>query len=735
MATEVAVAPIGPAASAPRRQGLATALLYTALALAGQGAALALVDAGPTVRYQHLRPDRLLHPGHAWAGVVLLLELAVCGVALRDAWPSVRAWLARTFAGWRLGALALLFGLTSATLSRQPGVYVAELALATLAQLGALLAVVLAARALPASAAGRLRAALDRVLGPRGGEEAEPGGVDRFALLAALWVVAVAALLAVLSYARHPHVPDEVSYVLQARHLARGMIAMPAPPVPEAFNLDLMWYEPARWFSPFPPGWPALLAVGVAVGVPWLVNPLLGGANVMLAYLFLRELYQRRTARLGVLLLCASPWHLFMTMSLMSHTFSLAATLLAALAVARLRRTGKLRWGWLGGIAIGIVALMRPLEGVAVAGMLGLWTLLASGWRPRQWRIVPSLVLAAGTVIVAVANVPYNRALTGSPFRFPVMAYFDVYYGPGVNDLGFGANRGVGWALDPFPGHGPLDVLVNASMNAFAINVELLGWATGSLLLLGAFVLGGRPRRPDWLMLAAIGAIVGIHSLYWFSGGPDFGARYWYLVLVPCIALTARGLEWLAGEAEAEGWGPPPEIQDGTTSASARHRSGAARIASARVYAAAGLLAIGALLLFVPWRAVDKYRNYRGMRADVRALDARRHFGRSVVLVRGRRFPDYASAAVYNAPDVRDPAGPVYVWDRNQPVREAVLRAYADRPVWVLDGPSVTRDGYRVSAGPLPPGEALRLLPPNDGRWNRGGGNTEGVVRPPEGAR
>ena len=39
----------------------------------------------------------------------------------------------------------------------------------------------------------------------------------------------------------------------------------------------------------------------------------------------------------------------------------------------------------------------------------------------------------------------------------------------GTNDLGFGANRGLGWSgLDPFPGHGVLDVIVNAALNAAA---------------------------------------------------------------------------------------------------------------------------------------------------------------------------------------------------------------------------------------------------------------------------
>ena len=73
--------------------------------------------------------------------------------------------------------------------------------------------------------------------------------------------------------------PDEVVYLFPARYFAAGKLSMPLPPVPAAFNVDLMTYQAARWFSPVPPGWPAILAVGAFVGLPWLVDPILGGID------------------------------------------------------------------------------------------------------------------------------------------------------------------------------------------------------------------------------------------------------------------------------------------------------------------------------------------------------------------------------------------------------------------------------------------------------------------------
>jgi hypothetical protein len=68
------------------------------------------------------------------------------------------------------------------------------------------------------------------------------------------------------------------------------LLSMPAPPVPAAFEVDLMEYEPDRWYSPVPPGWPFALAAGMRLGVPWLVNPVLAGVNVLLTYLLLSHI-------------------------------------------------------------------------------------------------------------------------------------------------------------------------------------------------------------------------------------------------------------------------------------------------------------------------------------------------------------------------------------------------------------------------------------------------------------
>ncbi len=570
--------------------------------------------------------------------------------------------------------MAVAFAATTALPALPASAYVVELIVATLLQLVALATVVLAARALP----GEVGPALWSALG-QASEEGVPYALDRFAWGAALWVAVIAAVFAVVVYGRHPHVPDEVVYLYHARYLAAGHLALPAPPVPEAFDVYLMDTDGARWFSTVPIGWPMILAVGARLGAPWLVNPLLAGLNVLLTYLFLRELYTRRTARLAIAVLCVSPWYLFMSMNMMTHTWTTTAALTAALAVARLRRTRDLRWAVLGGIGIGIASLVRPLDGLTLAALLGLWALPVRG---RAFRLAPVVVLGAVTALVAAVVFPYNRLLSGHATVFPIMTYAQKVWPGWSNEIGFGANRGAGWyGLDPFPGHGLIDVIFNADVNTVLTNTELLGWATGSLVIVLFALFSRRLSRSDRLMVVASVGVIAAMSLYWFSGGPDFGARYWYLIIVPCAALVARGIEILEASTE-RGAGP-------------------------RVLPAAAMLSVAALLVFVPWRAIDKYPHYRGMRPDVRSLAAAHRFGRSLVLVRGRPHPDYASAFAYNPVDLSSDAT-LYAYDRDPELRARVLAAYPDRPVWVLDGPTITGRGFEIHAGPLMPGSAER---------------------------
>lgn len=663
-----------------RARGWRRAGAWIALAIAGQAAALALYEAGPRVSYHHYRPrgDPL---DLALVTAVLLAQGFAVAWGIRGRIEELRAALARLAPGWKAPAILLATVLVAAKPSNPAARSLVEFAFAATVHLVALGNLVLAVLAFPREVLERLDRWIDGLLGPRKANGADPGGADRFALVLAGASFGVAALLNVTVYQRHPHVPDEVVYLLHARYLAAGRLWLDPPPVPAAFDLDLMLLDGGKWYSPVPIGWPLVLAAGVRLGVPFLVNPLLGAGSVLLAYSLFRELADKRSARIGATLVAASPWFVFLNMSYMTHSCTLLFALLAALGVARSRRTGSIAWCLVGGAAIGVVALIRPFDGLLLALALGLWSIGLGGARLHLGAIA---ALVVATAAVGALNLPYNAAMTGDARRFPIQRYVDVVYGPGRNDMGFGPEKGLGWGgLDPWPGHTPSEALVTAQFNAFALDAELFGWCVGSLLFLWLWIArskGGRTpaSRTDRAMLAFAALIVGSSLLYWFNGGPDFGPRYWYLQFVPCVWLTLSGLR------SAEDRAAEP----------------------ARVRAFALVLVAVAWCTWMPWRAIDKYWRYRGMTPSFRG-SAEEDLGRSLVLVRADRHPHFASVALLNPLDLESDA-PVFGWDSGSRASERLIEHYAGRPVWFASQP----DGRAEMEleGPLSSEDALRRI-------------------------
>lgn len=642
---------------------------WTAVAIAGAAASQTLIQAGPPVRYQHVLdwPRLLDHPG---ALAVLAVQAAV--VIGASVFSSRGARIANgvgTAFGWgRLAAFAVATVLLGATLNRDVGAYLRELVSATVLAALQMATIGLAALAAPARASFT-----------DGADDRGPAltGVD---WAAAAVVTLASVLLNVLVYQNHPHVPDEVQYLFQARYLALGRIAIDIPPVHRAFETYLTTASPQGWYSVVPPGWPAVLAIGAVVHLESWVNPVLTGVNLLLTAVLLHAWYGARVKQAGVLLMAASPWALFLGMSFMPQTSTLTLGLIAAVGVERSRRTGHAGWAWMAGAALGALAIVRQLDALIAAAALGL---TAIGLGARRLRMASTAGLVLGAMAVAAILLPYNAHFTGKGTRFPIMVYNDQFYAPGANDYGFGANRGMGWALDPRPGHDVIDGMINTNLNATATQVELFGWGAGSLAFMLIHLLRGRLERADHAFIGAGLIVWAAYFANYFSGGPDFGARYWYLALPSLIALSARGIHTF----------------DTITGLAQRKGTVMAVVAS-----------LVAVTTFVPWRATDKYFHFRGMRPDVRELAAERQFGRSIVLVNGTNAPDYASATTYNPLDWNADV-PLYAWNRDAATVTDLRAAFPDRPLWILDGPSRAGGVYRVVAGPIAPGAPLPFVP------------------------
>jgi hypothetical protein len=661
-----------------KRLGTPRAGAWAALAILGQASALALIKAGPLVGYQHyITAHEAIRRQPVPLGVAtIVIGIVLLGLVRQR--RGVAAWFRARSRLWQV-VFSILFGcLLAAAPSADKAGWARELAFAAAVQLAALMCVVFAVSQLPADWCARV----DRWIARQLELPATRPRLDGFAWLLAAFVTAVASVLCLTSYQAIPHIPDEIAYLLQARHYAAGLPWMPAPPVPAAFNTFLMEVSNGRWYSIFPPGWPVVLAIGVKVGVPWLVNPVLGGVCVLVTYLLAQELADRATARVTAFLLAVSPWHLFMAMSFMSHVLSLVLALLTAWGTARAWRTGSWAAAFVAGLALGMLGMSRPLEGVAL-GLLAGPPLLAAAFRRGHVGALGAGTL--GAAITGAIGLAYNKVITGSPWVFPAVPFFEREYGVARYDIGFGPSKGLGWTgLDPYPGHGLLDIVINAVLNGFMVNIDLFGWACGSVAIVMLGFLRA-DRTVERLMALAIVVIVSLHSAYWFAGGPDLGARYWYLIIVPCTVLAGRAL----------------------ASIETRHPV----MPGARTMVGTGVLCLAAVLVYVPWRAADKYPNYRSIRTDFVKLKDDPVYRDALILVSGRRHPEWAAAAFANELHIGASQAPVFAWDRDRATRQAVLNAFPTRPVWLMKGPSET-GGFQILRGPIAPAERAVLQQP-----------------------
>ncbi len=491
----------------------------------------------------------------------------------------------------------------------------------------------------------------------------EPG--KDFPWFVACWVFVVTVAMSLLAFDRMPRVPDEVAYLFQARMLAQGDIFAPAPEGALAGALAYDWISilGGKWYSIFPPGWPALLALGIAIGAPFIINPLIAAITILVGYAFLSRWESPRIAALTILLLAVSPWYLAMGGSYMSHTLSLLLIVTAWLLMLTEGAKRLPAWFVAGGL-LGWLFLTRPVEGLIIGVLTGFWALSRVDLRAVSGWFAVS-IYGLGCLAVGALIFPYNHALTGDALLTPINQYFDLHWHPGANRLGFGADVGSpdNWGgVDIWPGHSPLEAVINAQFNLKALNVELLGWAAGSLLLLYVHLIWGRISRADSYMMIIAGLTIAAYALYWFNGGFYIGPRYWFLVLFPCLFLSARGLQ--------------------TTTIILRERLG---LPDGREKAVAllVLLTATAMVSFLSWRVAAKYWQFRGFHDVYRTWAATGNLDNSLIFITSDDMGEIGSGFIVNNPEL---TGPIFVRDRGKAANAAVMKHYPERKVLTTHG-------------------------------------------------
>ena len=309
---------------------------------------------------------------------------------------------------------------------------------------------------------------------------------------------------------------DELSLEWQGRLLASGRLFAQAEPHPEFFSTTQTVVVGDRWFTHFPFGPAAVLSLGVAAGVPWLVNPILAAVGALMVYRFLAATTTEREARTVALLFAISPFVLFMAATRLDHVPALVAIWMAIAALpgwTRATDPGRARrQAAVVGLGLGMAATIRPYDAALCAMVIGLFQLRELR-RNRALASSLAVQVLAGCVPVALLIIA-NALTTGDPLVFAYDALNGHAHRPGFH-------------LDPMGEmHTPQRGLFNISAYLLRLDSILLGWPVPALLLVIA-ALAWQRRADAWdeLALGLLGALLVGYWYFWGEGraaGPRF---------------------------------------------------------------------------------------------------------------------------------------------------------------------------------------------------------------------
>ena len=347
-----------------------------------------------------------------------------------------------------------------------------------------------------------------------------------------------------------PLLIDEIVQVRQAQIFASGHLWLPVSPYPEFFSSLHMVDAAGKAYSQFPPGGPALLALGVLAGGTWIVGPACGLISVLAFGAFARVAEpDRRISVAAAALFALAPFTVFMSGSHMNHVTALTCILIGAAALVhatadtqsgdvatppldaatrgRTRSAARARWlAFLSGLGFGSAATIRPVDALAFAAPAALWYLARALRDPRRWG--DAIAAGVGVALPMGAMFYVNAHTTGAPLLFG----YEVLWGKN-HDLGF---HQAPWGERHTPGRG-LELI-----NLYFLRLQDYLFETPIPALLpaiGALAMVPRLRAADRYLLASCGLLVALYFAYWADGN-FLGPRFVYSLGPALVLWTVR---------------------------------------------------------------------------------------------------------------------------------------------------------------------------------------------------
>lgn len=373
--------------------------------------------------------------------------------------------------------------------------------------------------------------------------------------------VLTSALFAYFVLDHTAYIQDEITMQFQAKILAGGRLAAPAPQYPEFFDCENMMVRDGKWYGKYFFGQAIALVPGIWAGMPWLVHPILGGVAIWLTYAIGATVWNQRLGRLGALLMTLSPFRVVTFAMLLAHASSLIMLGFFALAAAKLVRDPA-RWGWglTAGLSLGLACNSRPLTAISIGGAIALVAAIALPWKKLTLSTMVAFALSLG--LFAIIFFAYNKAITGDA-RLPPFNQWSK-----TDHLGFGPELGLEYWADRDKGHSLRKGLFkDVYFNLEGLRVHEIGWGAIVFAFMAIPLFARRYRWLAIVMAAPVVAVAAAHVLH-VSNGVILGqARYWSESMPMMLLLAALGIfvarAWLPTLC---GWlGIGPTLETGRT--------------------------------------------------------------------------------------------------------------------------------------------------------------------------
>lgn len=214
-----------------------------------------------------------------------------------------------------------------------------------------------------------------------------------------------------------PQPDDGIHYVWLSKLLLQGRVYMELPEFNEHFQCNFITVHDGKFVSVFLPGFSLVMAPFTALGVPWLLNPILAGVNTYLVGKHALKLRDMTAAFTAMMLFVFSSVHIFHGALYFPHHFGLFIVLLSTYIIVHGKSsTGNIA---IAGALVAYTLLVRPQNAVYVYAGFFVYFILFKKFRSLIVFTLPFLFF--GGILMT-----YNWFFTGDPFYFVQDALFDV---------------------------------------------------------------------------------------------------------------------------------------------------------------------------------------------------------------------------------------------------------------------------------------------------------------------